>query len=55
MDRLLLFLAVCVSALAVTDPFGVPLWVQAVAGILATGFAAIGIYPEGVSKRRYHE
>ncbi len=55
MDKLLLFLAVVVSALAITDPFGLPLWVQTVAGVLATGFAAIGIYPEGVAKRRSYE
>lgn len=39
----LTFVAACVTALAVTDPIGLPQWVQVVAGVLATGFAAIGI------------
>lgn len=40
---ILTFVAACVTALAVTDPIGLPQWVQVVAGVLATGFAAIGI------------
>lgn len=39
----LTFLAVVVGALAGADPFGVPVWVQTLAGALAAGFAAIGI------------
>lgn len=51
-DRLVLFIAVCVTALATTDPFGMPTWVQVVAGILATGFAGIGVIPSGVTANR---
>lgn len=40
---LLTFIAACIGALAAADPFGLPLWVQSVAAILAVGFAAIGI------------
>lgn len=44
LDKLLTFVAACLSALAVIDPIGVPRWVQVVAAVLVTGFAAIGIY-----------
>lgn len=44
LDKFLTFVAACIGALAAADPFGLPTWVQAVAAILAVGFAAIGIY-----------
>ena len=43
MDKVLLFFAAVVGALAVYDPIGLPHWVQGVAVILTIGFAAIGI------------
>jgi hypothetical protein len=48
-DRLVLFISICVTALATTDPIGMPTWVQAIAGILATGFAGIGVLPSRVT------
>lgn len=39
----LTFIAVVVATLAAADPFGLPMWVQAVAAALSAGFAAIGI------------
>lgn len=45
----LTFIAACIGALAVIDPIGLPTWVQGVAVILSTGFAAVGI-PAGYTE-----